>query len=184
MTNETRLEIDMTVETNTTETLPETTETPSAEIARPALGGIDEARRYRKRAQAAEKKLEELQSDLAAREQTIADQQQQLVSIERRQKVDDLLRRERVLDLEAARMLTQVALDSMEQPDIEQAVIELRTSKPYLFSSRQLRSATALSPKVQSEMSPRAQALEQAATEAQSTGKRSDLLRYLRLRRK
>ena len=175
----------MTAEIDLIEALPETSETSAAEAARPAGGAhVEEARRYRKRAQAAERKLEELQGDLAAREQTIADQQQQLASIQRQQKIDDLLRQERVLDLEAARLLTQTALEGMEQPDIQQAIADLRTSKPYLFSSQQVRSATALSPKVHAETSPRAQALEQAAVEATTTGKRSDLLRYLRLRRR
>jgi len=148
---------------------------------------IAEARRYRKRAQAAEKAVEELKSDLAERQKKLSEHEQTIAALRSRQKIDELLLSAGAIDLEAARVLAQAELAKDGQPsdsDIEQAVGELRRRKPFLFRTRATHAGGggALSPKGQ-EISPQQNALTQAATEAGSTGKRGDVLRYLRLRR-
>ncbi|MCI0631518.1 MAG: hypothetical protein L0Y44_12780 [Phycisphaerales bacterium] len=152
---------------------------------RNSSGAVGEARRYRKRAQAAEKAVEELKNDLAERQRTIAQHEKTIGELERRQLIDDALLAADAIDLEAARILAQSQLAQMDEPDIEKAVGELRRRKPYLFRNKPVRrSGGTLSPKSTGEDSPRASAVEHAADQAITTGKRGDLLRYLRLRRK
>jgi hypothetical protein len=148
---------------------------------------VAEAKRYRKRAQAAEKILEDLKKALAAREKTIAQQEQTIKSLERRQQIDELLHDAQTIDLESARLLTELSLAAMDEPDVESAVEELRRTKPHLFRSQSRRGtsgAGVMSARGESELSGHDDSVNRAAAEAFSSGKRSDLLRYLRLRRR
>ena len=143
---------------------------------------VSEARRYRKRAQAAEKIAGDLQEELAAKEAALAQQRRDLEELQHRQEIDELLIEAEVVDLETARLLTELTAATMDEPDVEEAVADLRRRKPFLFR-RSPRSSGALSPKSEGDgcMEHR---LDDAATEAGLTGRRQDLLRYLRLRRK
>jgi len=83
------------------------------------------------------------------------------------------------IDIEAAALLTAVAVEGLSDPDIEAAVKELRAARPYLFEGGAVAVAGGAS------MSPgvsRGGALD-AAAEAASSGDRGALLRYLRMRR-
>jgi hypothetical protein len=148
-----------------------------------SAAAIEEARKYRKRAQAAEKSLEELKAQLAERDNLIAEHQQTIASLERRQAIDEQLRLADVIDFESARLLTELAVNAMNDADVSAAVEDLRRTNPALFRTRQRR-ASVSAPKNGHEGSARIDALEHAALEASTTGKRSDLLRYLRLRRR
>lgn len=144
---------------------------------------LSDAKRYRKRAQAAEKVVEELKSDLTERETMIAEHEQTIAEMQRLQAMDDALLDADVIDLEAARLLAELSLAEMDKPDIEQAISELRRRRPYLFKNRPAkRGSGTQSPKGSD--SPQAAAIDHAASEAIASGKRGDLLRYLRLRRK
>lgn len=88
-----------------------------------------------------------------------------------------------MIDFESARLLTEVAVSAMDEADVIAAVEELRRTKPVLFRTVQKR-ASVSAPKNGHEPSARGSAIEQAAIEATTSGKRSDLLRYLRLRRR
>ncbi len=164
---------------------------------------VSEAKRYRKRAQAAEREVEELKKNLADREKVHAEQEQKIASLEQRQKLDELLHAAGTLDIEAARQLAQAALQQMPNPDgaeaLAEAVNDLRRHKPYLFQtaagSRRTRPASgAMSAREApgagsgaggaSATDSRSVAMNHAATDALQTGHRTDLLRYLRLRRK
>ena len=83
------------------------------------------------------------------------------------------------IDIESARLLTEMAVASMDAPDVEAAVAELRSRKPRLFRSSQPRAFA------QSAVEDGAvdEPIAQAAADAHATGNRRDLLRYLRLRR-
>ena len=150
---------------------------------------VAEARRYRKRAQVAEKSLEELKINLAEREKTIGQQKQAIDDLQRRQTIDQALIEADSIDLETTRVLIETSLSEIDQPkesDVAHAVQEIRRRKPFLFRGG-MRSGKAgvgaLSANgVQS--TPEVTSLERAATHAVNTGKRADLLRYLRLRRK
>ncbi|UCD74699.1 MAG: hypothetical protein JSV91_13035 [Phycisphaerales bacterium] len=143
---------------------------------------VSEARRYRKRAQAAEKIASDLQQELAAKEADLAQRRRDLEELQLRQEIDELLIEAEVVDLETGRLLTELAAAATDEPDVEQAVAELQRRKPFLFR-RSPRSSGALSPRAEGD-DPLQHRLEDAAAEAGITGRRQDLLRYLRLRRK
>lgn len=153
---------------------------------------VAEARRYRKRAQAAEKSLDELKATLAERQQQLGQQQSMLDAMQRRHAIDDALHAAGTIDLETARLLMESALASAATPsqtEISQAVEALVRQKPHLFRARPrggaARSTGPMSPKSGvDDRTPRAKAINDAASDAASSGKRTDLLRYLRLRRK
>lgn len=181
-----------TVQTDTEDIATEIENASTAGDASPASSSsapstvVAEARRYRKRAQAAEKAVEDLKTDLAGRQKKLEEHEQTIATLQKRQKIDDLLLNAGVIDLEAARLLAQSSLaqgQHSSESDIEQAIGELRRRKPFLFRTRAAHAgAGAMSPKGQ-EQSSQQQAVTQAASEAGATGKRGDLLRYLRLRR-
>ncbi|MFA7235867.1 MAG: hypothetical protein WC058_03295 [Phycisphaeraceae bacterium] len=142
---------------------------------------VAESIRYRKRAQQAEQQLRELQSQ----HQRLRDQldlaRRTIDAVERRRKIDQMLVESDAVDLEAARLLTELAVEQMDEPDVAAAVEELRQRKPYLFRRRGGGGAT---------LSPRPRpgngggTLDDAAEQASQSGDRRDLLRYLRLRRR
>lgn len=133
---------------------------------------------YRRRAMAAEQQLEELQKELEQTRQTVN-------RLDRRQKIDSLLTDSQTVDLEAARLLTEAAVEMMSEPDIRLAIEDLRRQKPYLFRRRAGESgpvAQAMSRRTIGQDEAADIQLEQAAEQAMRTGDRRDLLRYLRLR--
>lgn len=157
------------------------TEQNESEASQDRLVPVNEAIRYRKRAQAAEQQLQRLQAQLNEAQQRTEQAEQTITSLERRQKIDALLSEADAIDIDAARLLTEVAVQSMDEPDLTEAVQDLRRHKPFLFhpdsSDAQ---GLALAPQIEGSDDPLAQAAEQA----QHSGDRRDLLRYLRLRRR
>lgn len=142
---------------------------------------VSEAKRYRKRAQAAETTLADLQRELQAKETVVQEQQELISGLQRHQQIDDLLVEAGAVDLETARLLTELSIQEMDEPDVEQAVEELRRRKSFLFRQSPA-SSGALSPKEPGD-SPLDGRLTRAASDACESGRRQDLLRYLRLRR-
>lgn len=143
---------------------------------------VSEAKKYRKRAQAAEKILEDLKQEITEKNLRLQENEQLINDMVHRQLIDELLIDSQAIDLDATRLLTELALAEMEEPDIEQAVADLRNRKPLLFRATQ-EIAASLGPKGQTLEPQQPRLLEQAATEAHSTGSRTALMRYLRLRR-
>jgi vacuolar-type H+-ATPase subunit I/STV1 len=142
---------------------------------------VSEAIRYRKRAQQAEQQLAALQSRLDATREQYEQAEQALTTLERKQRIDALLTEADAIDLDAARLLTEVAVQSMDEPDVAEAVADLRRHKPFLFHAEpDTPGGLALAPRDLGEEDP----LAQAAELAQHSGDRRDLLRYLRLRRR
>jgi hypothetical protein len=141
---------------------------------------VSEAIRYRKRAQTAEQSLEDLNEELQALQAKLNEAGQTITVLERRQQMDALLTESDSVDLEAARLLTEHAVELMEEPDIKLAIEDLKRSKPYLFRRRAQRGATSMPPSVGHEGQDPA---DLAADQAIQSGDRRDLLRYLRLRR-
>ena len=142
---------------------------------------VSEAIRYRKRAQTAEQQMAELRTQLDASQQQYREAEQAIQSLERRRRMDELLNEADAIDLEAARLLTEAAVQGMDEPNLAEAIDDLRRHKPYLFRSESdLPGGLALAPRIEGVDDPVAQAAEQA----QHSGDRRDLLRYLRLRRR
>ncbi|MEM1353376.1 MAG: hypothetical protein AAGH88_00685 [Planctomycetota bacterium] len=110
------------------------------------------------------------------------DQSQQTISaLERRQRIDALLTQADTIDLDTARLLTEIAVGEMEEPDLTSAVGELRRSKPYLFHLKSEHPGLGAHAPRQPEESGDVAGM--AGQQAQQSGDRRDLLRYLRLRR-
>lgn len=135
---------------------------------------------WQQRAEAAEQELEQARTRLAELDGELTASREAITALERRQRIDALLSESDAVDLEAARLLTEAAVAQMDDPDVKLAVEDLRKHKPYLF--RRTATATpatgAMAPHVDDD--PPAQ---QAAQRAAATGHRTDLLKYLRLRR-
>ncbi|MEM1027537.1 MAG: hypothetical protein AAGJ38_05595 [Planctomycetota bacterium] len=168
--------------TPTPERDPGSTHSPASEDA-DKLVPVSEAIRYRKRAQTAEQQLTELREQFEQLQNQLDSSQDTITSLERRQKIDALLTDSDAIDLEAARLLTEISVSQMDEPDVGTAVNDLRRQKPYLFRHRAGRSDSAMAPRLsQTDALPAAQ--EAAAERAAATGDRRDLLDYLRLRRK
>ncbi|WP_432798402.1 hypothetical protein [Poriferisphaera sp. WC338] len=141
---------------------------------------VTEAIRYRKRAQVAERTVIEMRNDLEKLEQDLSESQDLVDYLERRQKIDSLLSESDAIDMQAARLLTEMAIEQMEDPDVRLAVDDLRESKPYLFRKRGPGHALAMPVRDQLDQGDE---LYGAAEAAASSGARTDLLRYLKLRR-
>jgi hypothetical protein len=153
---------------------------------------VSEAKRYRKRAQAAEATLEELKAQLAENQEQIRRSEALIESLERRQQTDELLIEHDAVDLESARLLVEQAIADGDADDVASAVAELQRRKPVLFhprNPRNLRSGRAAASTAQAVRDMygrtlRQESLERAASDASETGKRHDVMRYLRLRRR
>lgn len=145
---------------------------------------VSESIRYRRRAQAAEQQLEDLQAKFAEAQSSLRETQRQLEHVERRQRIDELLMESDAVDLEAARLLTEIAVESAgggAKADLGAAVAQLKERKPYLFRRGAGAPGGAMSPRQR--RSEGGRDLNEAASSAITSGNRRDLLRYLRLRR-
>lgn len=144
--------------------------------ANPAAVG--EGFQWRRRALAAEQKLEEAQARF---QEQLKDLETQLVAArqglddsERRRAVDAELLAAGALDLETARLLSEAAISGEADP--AETVAELRRRKPFLFRSAPAASA------MSAEAGPPAPGPDLAAA-ARESGDRRALLRYLRSKR-
>lgn len=144
---------------------------------------VTEAIRYRKRAQHAEQQLHDTQQELQALSTQLAEAQAGLAKLERSRTLDALLHEAEAIDLEAARALVEPQLDADDSPlVVAQLVTDLRRRKPYLFRHHaEAAFADAMAPHADpaEEQDP----LHASAERALETGRRRDLLAYLRLRR-
>ena len=126
---------------------------------------------------------------MSALEAQLAEKDRVIEHLERREQITSLLRDAKAIDLDATRLLTEATIAQMDEPDVEQAVAELRQRKPALFRAARPRpaaqsargggsSAGASQPPDQSPARA-----DDAARAAALTGRRRDLMDYLRLRR-
>jgi len=142
---------------------------------------VTEAIRYRRRAQQAEQQLADSQQQLQSLQSRLDEAESTIQQLERRQKIDATLATAEPIDADAVRLLTEQAIQQMDEPDVDAAVNELRQSRPYLFRQKTARRGPAMAARVDDEPAPES---ERAADDAAMTGDRRDLLRYLRLRRR
>jgi hypothetical protein len=114
-------------------------------------------------------------------ERALKETRQQLEQTERRQRIDELLMEAETVDLESARMLTEAAVQQMDEADVQAAVEDLRQRKPHLFRQAGGSGRGAMGAKAPGGSSER---LDDVAETAAMSGDRRDLLRYLRMRRR
>ncbi len=117
-------------------------------------------------------------------EQSLTEAREALDAVERRHQIDAALIEANAIDLETARLLTEMAVADMPDADIAAAVNDLQRHKPFLFRPAMHRRATPTTTAAGASLpaSSPDPALD-AAAEAATTGNRRALLRYLRARR-
>ena len=142
-----------------------------------------ESIRYRKRAQSAEKKAEDLAEQLAEANQKVAAMSQDLDQLQVEQKLTHRLAAAGVTDLEAAVLLAKARIEGAADGDVDACLEQLKKEKSYLFGGS---ADTVTSRKTAGAKDRRTHSqttLERAAGKAARTGHRTDLQEYLRLRR-
>ncbi|MBN2128360.1 MAG: hypothetical protein JW741_02650 [Sedimentisphaerales bacterium] len=142
-----------------------------------------ESIRYRKRAQSAEKKAEDLAEQLAEANQKVARISGDLDQLQIEQKLTHRLISAGVTDLEAAVLLAKARMKGAADDDVDVCLEQLKKEKGYLFGGSVdtvpvRKTAGAKGRRTHSQTT-----LERAAGKAARTGHRTDLQEYLRLRR-
>jgi len=149
---------------------------------------VAESIRYRKRAQGAEKKVEELSTQLAEAKTEAAKLSEQLRDIETEQKLLRKLAAAGAVDLEAAVVIAKSRCDDSSGTDVDSVIEQLKKEKQYLFSGPGWGSGSGgntakKTAGAKEKVADGHTILEAAAKRAVTTGNRIDLHRYLRLRR-
>ena len=144
---------------------------------------VAESIRYRKRAQSAEKKAENLAEQLAEANGKVARMSRDLDELQIEQKLTHRLAAAGVTDLEAAVLLAKARMKGAVDGDVDACLEQLKKEKGYLFggSANTVTSRKTAGAKDRTTHSPTT--LERAAGRAARTGHRTDLQEYLRLRR-
>ncbi len=144
---------------------------------------LTESIRYRRRAQSAEKKNEELSAELEQTKAELSEAAEELASIKTEQELTRKLSAAGASDLEAAVLLAKSRLEGSDSKDVDNCIEQLKKEKQYLFGRA---GTTNLTVKKTSGVKNRAvgqSVLEQAAKKAAGSGDRRDLQEYLKLRR-
>jgi len=144
---------------------------------------VAESIRYRKRAQSAERKVEELAEQLAAVKSQASKMAEELDIIRSEGELTRRLAGSGAVDLEAAILIAKARMADQPEADMDGVIEQLKREKQYLFA----RNGGAAGAKKTSGARQRVQdgqaALERAAKKAATTGNRGDLQEYLKLRR-
>jgi hypothetical protein len=144
---------------------------------------IAESIRYRKRAQGAEKQVEDLTEQLAEANSQVAKLSEQLSDIQAEQKLTRKLVAAGTVDLEAAVLITKARMRGQTEADLEACVEQLKKEKQYLFGVAADTTATKRTAGAKERVAHSQTVLESAAKRAATTGNRTDLQEYLKLRR-
>jgi uncharacterized protein YhaN len=145
---------------------------------------VGESIRYRKRAQSAENKVEALAEQLAQAESRVCEMAEQLQGLQIEQKLMRKLAAAGAVDLETAVLIAKAGVEGKEKADLDGVVEQLRKEKQYLFAGQTgvgmtVKRTAGAKDRVQNSQT----VLEKAAKEAAVTGNRTDLQKYLKLRR-
>jgi hypothetical protein len=147
---------------------------------------VAESIRYRKRAQSAEKKVEDLTEQLAQAKSQATQISERLSDIETEQKLTSKLAAAGSVDLETAVLLAKARMEGQKDADLDGVIEQLKKEKQYLFGG----AGGVITAKKTSGAKESAYggtnnqtALERAAKKAATTGNRTDLQEYLKLRR-
>jgi hypothetical protein len=145
---------------------------------------VAEAIRYRKRAQAAEKELAEAQRKLGEIETQKTHLAQQLSQTQQEQTLREKLFAAGAADADTALLVVKDRLAGDEKADADKVIEQLRRDKPYLFET--LSGATAFSRTrgTKDKSAATQQGLKNAAAKAAQTAGRTELMEYMRTRRK
>ena len=145
---------------------------------------VTESIRYRKRAQSAEKKIEALAEQLREAKSEAKKMAEQLSSIEVEQKLTRKLAAAGTVDLETAVLIAKARIEGQDDADLDGVVKQLKREKQHLCAGNSDGAVTAKKTAgVKDRMQNSQTILERAARKAATTGNRTDLQEYLKLRR-
>ena len=144
---------------------------------------VAESIRYRKRAQGAEKKTEALTEQLAEAKSQVSKMSEQLENIQAEQKLTRKLAAAGTVDLETALLIAKARIEGQAEADMDGVIEQLRREKQYLFASTGGAVTAKKTAVAKERMQNSHTILEKAATKAATTGNRTDLQEYLKLRR-
>lgn len=144
---------------------------------------VAESIRYRKRAQSAEKKLEVLTEQLAQAQTQTAQLSEQLSNVQAEQKLIRQLAAAGTVDLEAAVLIAKARMQGQAEADVSGVIEQLKKEKQYLFGGAGGSMTPTRTAGPRDRLAGSETTLERAARRAATTGSRTDLHEYLRLRR-
>ncbi len=144
---------------------------------------VAESIRYRKRAQSAEKKIETLAEQLAQAKSQASEMAKELSGIRVEQKLTHKLAAAGAIDLETAVLTAKAKIEAEPEADLDSAIEQLKKEKQYLFSGTGATATAKKTAGAKDRMQNSQTILERAAKKAATTGNRTDLHEYLKLRR-
>ncbi|MHC4070767.1 MAG: hypothetical protein ACYSUD_20460 [Planctomycetota bacterium] len=144
---------------------------------------VAESIRYRKRAQSAEKKVEALSEQLAEANSQTAQISEQLSNIEAEQKLTRKLAAAGTVDLETAVLIAKARMQDRNEVDLDGVIDQLKKEKQYLFGGTPGALKAEKTAGARERLPNNQTIVEKAAKKAATTGNRTDLQEYLRLRR-
>ena len=157
--------------------------TPASDNDSTKLVPVTESIRYRKRAQSAEKKIESLTEQLAQAQSQTSELSEQLSNIQTEQKLMRQLAAAGAIDLETAVLIARVRMQDKENADVTGVIEQLKKEKQYLFTGSNPGTAPTKTAGARDRVTNNQTLLERAAKKAATTGNRTDLHEYLKLRR-
>ncbi|MBA7692945.1 hypothetical protein ES703_101519 [subsurface metagenome] len=144
---------------------------------------VTESIRYRKRAQSAEKKVEALMEQLGEAKSQVTTMSEQLSNIQAEQKLTRKLAAAGTVDLETAVLLAKAKMEGQTEADLDSVIEQLKKEKQYLFGGVSGTVRTKKTAGAKERTTNNQTILERAAKKAATTGNRTDLQEYLKLRR-
>ena len=157
--------------------------TPASDNDSTKLVPVAESIRYRKRAQSAEKKIEELTEQLTKAKAQTAELSGQLSDIQTKQKLTQQLAAAGAVDLETAVLIARARLQDKNDADVTDVIEQLKKEKQFLFTSDNPGPVPTKTAGARDRVTNSQTLLEKAAKKAATTGNRTDLHEYLKLRR-
>jgi hypothetical protein len=160
--------------------------TETGETDNMKLVPVAESIRYRKRAQSAEKKVEDLTEELAQVKSEATKISERLSDIEAERKLMSKLAAAGSVDLETALLLARARMEGKTEADLDGVIEQLKKEKQYLFGGAGgvvTAKKTAGAKGSGYGGTNNQTVLEKAAKRAAATGSRMDLQEYLKLRR-
>ena len=157
--------------------------TPASDNDNARLVPVAESIRYRKRAQSAEKKIESLTEQLAQANSQTAELSEQLSDIQAEQKLMRQLTAAGAVDLETAVLIARARMQNQDDADVTGVIEQLKKEKQYLFAGSSPGAAPTKTAGARDRVTNSQTLLERAAKKAATTGNRTDLHEYLKLRR-
>lgn len=159
------------------------TEAGHGDIANQKFVPVAESIRYRRRAQSAEKKIETLTDELAQAKLQTSEMAEELNSIRMEQKLIHKLASAGAIDVEAAVLIAKAKISSDTEADLDGVIQQLKKEKQYLFSGAGAVATAKKTAGIKDRMQSSQTVIERAAKRAATTGNRTDLHEYLKLRR-